>query len=565
MEKDAVPATVRIFLHPVRADCRILYAMKNIATLTADSLIQNGIKSLYCVPGIQNDHFFNALFDRQDQIEAIHARHEQGAVYMALGAALATGQPQAFSIVPGPGFLNGCAALCTAYALNAPLFGVIGQIPSGAIGKGLGLLHEIEDQLTILKSLTKKADRIIDGATAETQLAGAWQALRSGRPRPVGVEIPVNSWLANSDYKPDALAITASEATTIADTELQSAIELINAAKHPLIVVGSGAQAHSSLIRELAPKISAGVIAFRTGHGVMDSRHALSITMPVGHRLWSECDLVIGLGTRLTSQKLDWGLDNDINVLHIDVDQTSLDKISPPTLGINADLAHALPKLLEKLPPQPDRTLWTQRIKKTKSEFTAELAKELNPQLDWLNAIREALPEDGIFVDELTQIGYVSRFSFPCYLPRTFLSTGYQGTLGYGIATALGAAHAKPETPVVSIAGDGGAMFTIAELATAVHHKIPLNVVVMNDNAFGNVKGIQRDKYDERYIASDLTSPDFVKLAESLGVKGARATTPDELWSELNIAIKHPGPNLIEVPVGEFPSPWKHILLPKVR
>ena len=154
----------------------------------------------------------------------------------------------------------------------------------------------------------------------------------------------------------------------------------------------------------------------------MDSRDALSITMPVGHRLWNDCDLVIGLGTRLTSQKLDWGLDNNISVLHIDIDQTSLDKISPPTIGINADLSHVLPKLLDDLPPQPDRTLWTKRIEKTKSEFAAEIASELRPQIEWLNAIREALPEDGIFVDELTQIGYVSRFAFPCYNPRTFLS-----------------------------------------------------------------------------------------------------------------------------------------------
>lgn len=175
------------------------------------------------------------------------------------------------------------------------------------------------------------------------------------------------------------------------------------------------------------------------------------------------------------------------------------------------------------------------------------------------------MPENGIFVDELTQIGYVSRFAFPSYQPRTFLSTGYQGTLGYGIATALGAAHAKPDTPVVSIAGDGGAMFTISELATAAHHNIPLNIVVMNDNAYGNVKAIQRDKYDARYIASDLTSPDFVKLAESMGVTAARANTPDELTSELKLAISHHGPNLIEVPVGEFPSPWKHILLSKAR
>jgi len=168
----------------------------------------------------------------------------------------------------------------------------------------------------------------------------------------------------------------------------------------------------------------------------------------------------------------------------------------------------ALPQLLNALPRQPARHAWTQHITHTKADFKNEIATELEPQLKWLNAIRKALPENGIFVDELTQIGYVS------------------------------------SVPVVSIAGDGGAMFTIAELATAVHHNIPLNIVVMNDNAFGNVKGIQRDKYEERYIASDLTSPDFVKLAE---------------------AIANPGPNLIEVPVGEFPSPWKYILLPKLR
>ena len=298
--------------------------MQNIATLTADSLIQNGIKSLYCVPGIQNDHFFNALFDRADRIKAIHTRHEQGAVYMALGAALATGQPQAFSIVPGPGFLNGCAALCTAYALNAPLFGVIGQIPSGAIGKGLGLLHEIENQIEILASLTKKADRIVDAATAQAQLASSWQALWEGRPRPVGVEIPVNAWLSETGYNIDALAVPAPALKSCTESELQSAIELINAAKTPLIVVGSGAQPHSDAIRKLAKITGAGVIAFRTGHGVMDSRDPLALTMPAGHRLWNNCDLVIGLGTRLTSQKLDWGIDSNINVLHIDIDKTTL-------------------------------------------------------------------------------------------------------------------------------------------------------------------------------------------------------------------------------------------------
>ncbi len=538
---------------------------QTIATLTVDSLIQNGISTLYCVPGIQNDHFFNALFDKQDKLKPIHARHEQGAAYMALGAALATGKPQAFSIVPGPGFLNGCAALCTAYALNAPLFGVIGQIPSGAIGKGLGLLHEIEGQLEILKSLTKHADRIVDAKTAEAQLATAWQSLLSGRPRPVGVEIPVNKWLDEISYSEAKLTVAPVAARAPGSEQIAAAVDLITAAIAPLIVVGSGAQDQSNTIRTLASTIGAGVIAFRTGHGVMDSRDPLSIPMPVGHRLWKECDLIIGLGTRLTSQKLDWGIDNTIKILHIDIDETTLGKITPPTLGIHADLGATLKPILEALPAQPDRTAWRTRVVDEKTTFEEEIKTNLAPQLSWLNAIRGALPENGIFVDELTQIGYVSRFAFPSYTPRTFLSTGYQGTLGYGIATALGAAHARPDVPVVSIAGDGGAMFTIAELATAAHHNIPLNIVVMNDNAFGNVKGIQRDKYDARYIASDLTSPDFVKLAEGCGVSAARAHTPQELEALLKEAIANPGPNLIEVPVGDFPSPWQYILMPRLR
>ena len=258
--------------------------------------------------------------------------------------------------------------------------------------------------------------------------------------------------------------------------------------------------------------------------------------------------------------------DGNMKVIHIDVDRSSLDLISPADVPIEADLKDALPKLLAAVKgKQPRRSEWQEKIAATRSRFRAEFENELGPQLGWLAAIREALPEEGLFVDELTQIGYVSRFTFPVNHPRTFLSTGYQGTLGWGIATAVGAAHARRDLPVVSISGDGGALFTIAELATAVLHEIPVNIIVMKDNAFGNVRGIQRDQYGARYIASNLENPDFVKLAESFGVTSARANNPDELRSELDKALLNPGPNLIEVPVGEFPSPWKYVLLPKVR
>jgi len=185
--------------------------------------------------------------------------------------------------------------------------------------------------------------------------------------------------------------------------------------------------------------------------------------------------------------------------------------------------------------------------------------------MEFLEAIRAELPEDGIFVDEVTQIGFAARLLFPVYKPRTFLSPGYQDPLGWGFATALGAAHARPDVPVVAIAGDGGFLFTATELATAMHHKIPLVTIVFNDNAFGNVRRMQKDLYGGRLIASDLVNPDFVRLAESFGAVGLRATSPAELRQQLRRGLKEPGPVVIEVPIAETPAPWDFIQLPRLR
>ena len=537
----------------------------SVARLAVESLIANGIESLYCLPGVQNDPFFNVLYDCTDRLQPVQARHEQGAAYMALGAALATGKPQAFCLVPGPGFLNGCAALCTAQALNAPLFALIGQIPSRAIGKGFGLLHEIDGQRDIMAQLTKSASSVMQGDAAPAAFADAWTSMLSGRPGPVGVEVPADVW--GQDSGVDHVDPASPQQTPLLDDrDISAAAALIAAAERPLIVVGSGAQEHSDAVRKLATQTGAGVMAFRTGHGVVDSAAPEFVSMPQGYRLWPECDLVIGLGTRLTVQKLEWGVDDALKILHIDIDPSVPDRGPPPSLKLTGDLADAVPRIGAALGNAgPDRSAWRARIAAVKDVVSAEIAQNLAPQLGWLKAIRAALPSDGLFVDELTQIGYVSRFTFPVSAPRQFLSTGYQGTLGWGIASAIGAAHARPDVPVVSVSGDGGAMFAIAELATAAHHNIPVNIIVMNDNAFGNVRGIQRDNFDSRFIASDLTSPDFVALAKACGVSATRADTPDELQAALAEAVAHDGPNLIEVPVGDFPSPWDYIRMPKLR
>jgi acetolactate synthase I/II/III large subunit len=199
-----------------------------------------------------------------------------------------------------------------------------------------------------------------------------------------------------------------------------------------------------------------------------------------------------------------------------------------------------------------------------KTAFQQRLVRQ-EPPMAFLRAIRAALPEDGIYVEDVTQVGFASRLAFPVPGPRLFLSPGYQDTLGWGYGTALGAAAAEPGRKVVLVAGDGGFMFQAAELATAMHHRLPVVAVVFDDGAFGNVRRIQAQGYGNRLIACDLTNPDFARFAESFGMAAFKASSPEELETALRAAFALNAPALVHVTVGEMPSPWDMILLPRVR
>ena len=537
-------------------------------TKTADIILQGlkelGIAHLFCLPGVQNDDFFDALYNEQGTIRPIQVRHEQAAGYMALGAAMATGRPQAYCVVPGPGFLNTTAALSTAYAVNAPVLALIGQIPTPAIDKDYGLLHEIPNQDGILASLTKAATRILDAGEAHDKVHAVLSELINGRPRPVGIECPMNVWGAEVDSE-QTLAPLVAQPVAPDPALIEQAAALLDQSTQPLIIVGGGAQHASAEITQLAEMLQAPVSAFRTGHGVLDSRHYLSVTSPLGNELWKDCDVVLAIGTRLQMQQMAWGTDDQLKIIHIDIDEAALGRHTDPAIGILADARLASEALLEALSAnnrsRPNRQA---EMAERKTQMAERLA-HLEPQLSFLGAIRNALPEDGIFVEDLTQVGYVSRFAFPVYQPRTFLTSGYQGTLGWGYASALGAKVACPDRAVVSIAGDGGFMFNAQELASAVRHNIAVVVVVFSDGAFGNVARIQQENYDGRTIASDLKNPSFSALAESFGVMALEAGGPDELETTIKDALDANVPALIEVPCGEMPSPWDMVLLPKVR
>ena len=528
------------------------------------SLIAHGVDTLFGLPGVQNDYLYNALFDAGSAIRVIHTRHEQGAAYMALGYALSTGKVGAFSVVPGPGFLNACAALATAYSNNAKVLCLTGQIPSPNIGKGIGLLHEIPDQSTILQTLTKWSARLTTPADAPTLVSEAFRQMQSGRPRPVGLEAPMDVLAAKAEV--DLAVVEHDVRHALVDPEaIEEAAKLLGNAQNPLIFVGSGAIEAAPYVQQLAETLQAPVVSSRSGHGILSSRHYLAVRTTAGHRLWEKADVVLAIGTRLQNPQVTWGTDDELKIIRVDVDQEEINRYPAPTLSLVARSEDVLPQLLPAVEKQNRKRQSRREEMDALQGSIDELMTAIEPQMTFIRVLRDELPDDGIYVDDLTQVGYVSRVAFPVYKPRTYLSAGYQGTLGWGFATALGAKVANPNKPVLSISGDGGFMFNVQELATAVQHKINTVSVVFNDSAYGNVRRMQRYDHGNRLIATELKNPDFVKLAEAFDMQGLRANGPDELRSALRSAFAHNGPTLIEVPVAEMPNPRNTYWLPRIR
>ena len=534
------------------------------AEATVATLIAHRIDTIYALPGVHNDFLFDALHKAANRLRTVHSRHEQGAAYMALGAALATNTPQAYAVVPGPGLLNSGAALLTAYGMNAPVLALIGQIRHDDIGRGFGHLHEILDQAGILARLVDHSALIHDAAEAPARVADAIRAMLSGRPGPAALECAIDVWGREGDatiptpQPPDHPAID--------EDAVRAAAKRLGAAINPLIVCGGGAQGAAPEVTELSRMLQAPVLGFRRGRGVLDSRDPLSVTLPLGRDLWGEADVVLAVGTRLFLQQSQWGVVDDLAIIRVDANPQEPARFRAPAVALVGDAQRLLRRLVDVLAThnraRPSRR---DEMQERQAELRRKLDK-LQPQLAILEAIRAELPEDGIFVDEVTQIGFAARVALPVYKPRTFLSPGYQDNLGWGFATALGAQDARRDTPVVAISGDGGFMYTANELATAVRHRIPLVTVVFADGAFGNVKRIQQECFDNRLIACDLANPDFLRFAESFGAAAECVHTPEELRAALRRGLaRRDGPTLIEMQVGPMPSPWEFIHMPPVR
>ena len=526
----------------------------------AKSLYREGVRVIFGLPGVQLYGLLDGLA-KEPGIRFINTRHEQATTYMADGYARAGGDIGTALVVPGPGLQNASAGIGTAYSASSPVLVLAGQVERDLIGVERGMLHEIKGQMDTIKPVTKHQRLVLEAEDIPEAVHEAMEQLKTGRPRPVEIEIPPETLYDVADI--ELLEEGKYERPGGNPESIKNGADLIASADNPLFWAGGGvisAEASSELTA-IAEFLQAPVITTGEGRGAISDRSHLSIGSfrfkndTFFENRIDDHDLIIAVGTRMAYPEFLKGQ----KVLQIDIDEEEIGRNYTNTEGILGDAKKSLGALLEALQTRMEaRDSRREELSKIKEErFNPSTVIE--PQNSYVEAIRRAIPDDGILISGMTQIGYYSRNKYEVYEPRTYLTSSYYGNLGFAYPTALGAKVARPDKPVVAVSGDGGFMFNVQELSTAVHHKINAVVVVFNDNAFGNVMRDQVNMFDGREYGAIVHNPDFMKLADAFGARGVRIEDgdPESLEKELSSSINIEAPTLIEVPVGEMPNPFR--------
>jgi acetolactate synthase I/II/III large subunit len=526
----------------------------------AGQLVREGVDVVFGVPGVQLDDGVDGLATAAPQIRFVTARHEQATTYMADGYARVAGKPGVAMVVPGPGMLNALSGLATAYACSSPVLALVGQVPSGMIGEGRGVLHEIPNQSAILHGLTKWSGLARSPEEIPGLIREAFAQMASGRPRPVAVEIPPDVLAAEADVALlDPTAPAPPPLDTAGLTEVAAALAR---ARRPVIVVGHGVAAADGYgeLRALAERLRAPVGKTWFGADVLDDRHPLAVP-PHGLRmLLEDADVVLAVGTRFMDRRgSPLPAAEGATTISINVDAHDLGHPRAFTLALKADARQALAALREALDGELAAEDGAPAAARARA-WCAEQLTALGPQMAWLAAIRAGLDDRGILVTDLTQVGYVAELGYPVHQPRTLVGAGYQGTLGFGFPTALGVRVGAPDRAVVVVVGDGGFGYALSELATAKRYGIGVVVALYVDGAYGNVRRMQRQRFNGRVVGSELSNPDFVALARSFGVHATRVTEPEELRGVIRERGGLAEPTLVEIPLGDVPDPWPLII-----
>ena len=520
------------------------------------SLYREGVQVVFGIPGVQMYHAVDPILD-EPGMRFITVRHEQATAYMADGFTRAGGGTGTAMVVPGPGLLNASAAIGTAYAASSPILVVSGQVDRDLIGVDRGILHEVNDQMDAIRPVTKAAYRVLNAADVPAAVHEAFRQLRTGRPRPVEIEIPPETLAEIADI--DLVEPGDYRREAASDADVERAARVLAGAKNPLIWAGGGVMSSgaSDALLRVAEHLQAPVMTTHEGKGAIPDSHYLSMgsLKSRGDDFRNHLphhDVFLAVGTRFATAMLT----HDAQVVQIDVDPDEIGRNFANTVGVLGDARGSLEKLADALadamPPAESKRAMLDKLRAAR--FGPAL--RIEPLDSYMHAVRAAIPPDGFLVAGVTQLGYYSRLFYAVEQPGTYLTSSYFGNLGYAWPTALGAKVAQPDRAVVCISGDGGFLFNSQELATAVQYGINAIAIVFNDNAYGNVMRDQADRFNGRVIGSQLHNPDFMKLADAYGARGIRVDSAPALEAALRDAINaNDAPTLIEVPFGPVASP----------
>jgi acetolactate synthase-1/2/3 large subunit len=527
------------------------------------SIRREGVEFVFTVPGVQIMHIIDALYEERD-IQLITVRHEQSALYMADGYARVKGKPGVGLVVPGPGVQNALAGLGTAYACSTPVLLIAGQVESKDLGKGRGVLHEINDQLDIVRPVTKWCRRVMAPEQIPWAFHEAFRQMNTGRPRPTEIEIPPDVLGAEAEI---ALFPRGQLSSPQPDRkEIRRAAQMLLSARKPLLWCGGGVilSDASPELTELSELLHIPVATTPTGKGAMSEDHPFSLGcgywgLGAVRQALSQADVILAVGTRFTSQMHPrTALKKPQHLIHMDADPAVIGKNYPAEVAIVADAKVALRALLDELGGEDLRKeRWSVSELAGMHENHQNWLREKAPlQCGIINTIRKELRDDAVLVAGVTNMGTWCNLAYPVRRPRTFLTSSYYATVGYSFPTALGAKMAAPDRPVVCIVGDGGFIYACGELATAVRYGIHVITMIFTDNAFGATKVYQQTNFKDRVWGTELNNPDFAKLAELFGAKGMKAE-PDQLGQVLNEALEAEQPVVIEVPLPTMEAPYQ--------
>jgi thiamine pyrophosphate-dependent acetolactate synthase large subunit-like protein len=525
-----------------------------VGRYVVETLAANGIDTVFGIPGVHNIELYRGL--ELARLRHVLVRHEQNAGFAADGYARAAAHPAAAFVISGPGLTNALTALAQAYSDSVPLLLVASAPVRRSLGRRWGVLHELLDQRALLADVTAFAASARSAPQVREQLRGAFAALRSGRPRPVYLDIPLDLLAEPTMLRPEVLPAAVAPAPP-AGAALRAVAELLERAQRPLFIAGGGARGAGAALRSLVEATDGYLVTTVAAKGVLAESHPANLGASLQYAATQErvaaADLVVAAGTELSETDIytTTRLPMRGTLVRIDIDDAKLADHYEAQVTVRGDAATSLQLLAREARTRRGWRSAEGDAAVHRRGIEARLDAASRAALAALRALRAALPADGVVFSDMTQIAYLGNFAFAAERPGVWFHPSGYGALGYALPAAIGAKIAQPQRAIVALAGDFGVQFTLQELMTAVELDLTVPLVVWNNGALGQIRDDMRAA-GIAPIGVVARNPDFVALAGACGAAAVRVHTAAALGEALRTALARPGPTLVEAVAEDF-------------